>query len=49
MRAAADAGIADIAARRFRMFDSAAALEARLSALFERALADPPSNVDAGP
>ena len=49
MREAADAGLADIAAGRFRAFDSAAALEEHLSALSERALADLPSNVDAGP
>lgn len=49
MRKAADAGLADIAAERFRTFDSAAALEEHLSALSERALADLPSNADAGP
>ena len=45
---AANAGIADIAAGRFRTFDSAATLEEHLSALSERALADLSSNADAG-
>jgi len=49
MREAANAGIADIAAGRFRTFDSAATLEEHLSALSERALADLSSNADAGP
>ena len=49
MREAADAGLADISAGRFSTFDSAAMLEKHLSALSERALADLPSNVDAGP
>ena len=49
MREAANAGLADIAAGRVRTFASAAALEEHLSALSERALADLPSNVDAGP
>ena len=38
MRKAAEAGIADIAAGRFRTFDAADALEEHLSALSERAL-----------
>ena len=48
MREGANVGIADIAAGRFRTFDSAATLEERLSALSERALADLSSNADAG-
>ena len=48
MREAANAGIADIAAGRFRTFESAATLEEHLSALSERALADLSSNADAG-
>lgn len=48
MREAANAGIADIAAGRFRAFDSAATLEEHLSALSEMALADLSSNADAG-
>ena len=49
MREAADAGLADISAGRFSTFDSASMLEKHLSALSESALADLPSNVDAGP
>lgn len=49
MREAANAGIADIAAGRFRTFDSAATLEEHLSALSESTLADLSSDADAGP
>ena len=49
MREAADAGIADIAAGRFRTFESVAMLEEHLSALSDRAIADLPSDVDPGP
>ena len=49
MREAADAGIADIAAGRFRTFDSVAMLEEHLSALSDRAIAGLPSDVDPGP
>jgi len=38
MREAPDAGIADIAAERFRMFDAADTLQDRLSALAEEAI-----------
>ena len=48
MHEAANTGVADIAAGRFRTFDSAATLEVHLSALSERALADLSSNADAG-
>lgn len=48
MREAANAGIADIAEGRFRTFDAADTLEEHLSALSERALADLPSNANAG-
>ena len=48
VREAASAGLADIAAGRFRTFDSFATLGEHLSALSERALADLPSNADAG-
>ena len=48
VREAASAGLADIAAGRFRTFDSVATLGEHLSALSERALADLPSNADAG-
>ena len=46
MRKAADTGIADIAAGRFRTFDTADALEGHLSALSAEALADLSSNAD---
>ena len=49
MREAAEAGIADIAAGRFRTFDAADALEEHLSAVSERALADLSSDANAGP
>ena len=49
MREAADAGIADVVAGRFRTFDLAAALEEHLSAVSDRALADLPADVDPGP
>ena len=39
---------ADMAAGRYRTFDTADALEDHLSALSQEALADPPSNADAG-
>ena len=48
MREAANAGIADIAAGRFRTFDSATTLAEHLSVLSERVLADLSSNTDAG-
>ena len=46
MRKAADTGIADIAAGRFRAFDTADTLEDHLSALSAEALADLSSNAD---
>ena len=46
MREAADTGIADIAAGRFRTFDTADTLEHHLSALSAEALADLPSNTN---
>lgn len=46
MRKAADTGIADIAAGRFRTFDTADTLEGHLSALSAEALADLSSNAD---
>ena len=48
MREAVDAGIADIAAGRFRTFNKAASLEEHLSAVSERALADVSSDITAG-
>ncbi len=48
LREAADTGVADMAAGRYRTFDTADALEDHLSALSREALADPPSNADAG-
>ena len=48
LREAADTGVADMAAGRYRTFDTADALEDHLSALSQEALADPPSNADAG-
>jgi len=48
LREAADTGVADVAAGRYRTFDTADALEDHLSALSQEALADPPSNADAG-
>ena len=48
MREAASAGIAEIAAGRFRTFASPATLAEDLSALSGRALADLSSNADAG-
>ena len=48
MREAANTGVADIAAGRFRTFDSAATLEEHLFALSERALADLSPYADAG-
>lgn len=49
MREAADAGITDVAAGRFRTFDPADALEEHLSAVSDRALADLSSDITAGP
>ena len=49
LREAAEAGIADIAAGRFRTFDAADSVEKHLSALSERALADLTSDADTGP
>ena len=49
MREAAEAGIADLAAGRFRTFDSADALEEHLAAVSERVLADVSSDITAGP
>ena len=46
MRKAADTGIADIAAGRFRTFGTADALEGHLSTLSAEALADLSSNAD---
>ena len=48
MREAAEAGIADIAAGRFRTFDAADALEEHLFALSGQALAGLSSDTDAG-
>ena len=48
LREAADTGIADMAAGRFRTFDTADKLEDHLSALSQEALADPSPNADAG-
>ena len=48
LREAADTGVADMAAGRYRTFDTADALEDHLSALSEEALADPSPNADAG-
>ncbi len=48
MREAADAGIADIAAGRFRTFDTADMLEDRLSALSAETLADLSSKAGPG-
>ena len=46
MRAATEAGIADIAAGRFRTFDTADGLRDHLSAMSAEALCDPSSNDD---
>ena len=46
MREAADTGIADIAAGRFRTFDTANTLEEHLSALSSEALSDLTSNAN---
>ena len=46
MREAADAGVADVAAGRYRAFDAAEALRERLSALTNEALSGRSSNVD---
>ena len=48
LREAAATGVADMAAGRYRTLDTADALKDHLSALSQEALADPPSNADAG-
>ena len=48
MREAAEVGIADIAAGRFRTFDTTDSLRNHLSAIATEALADPAPDRDAG-